>query len=53
MVSFPSDAKRELACGSGLDESPIKTSNVQPCTGLNSKPEAICSLVELILEDPK
>lgn len=51
MFSFPSE--RELACSSGLDESPIKTSNVQQCIGLNFKPEAICSLVELILEDPK
>lgn len=53
MFSFPSDVKREPPCGSGLDESPIKTSNVQQCNGLNFKPEAICSLVELILEDPK
>lgn len=53
MVSFLSDVKRELPCASGLDESPIKTSNVQQCCGLNFKPEAICSLVELILEDPK
>lgn len=53
MFCFPSDVKREPWCSSGLRESPIKTSNVQQCSGLNFKPEAICSLVELILEDPK
>lgn len=36
-----------------LDNCPINTSNVQHYKGLNIKPEAICSLVELSLENPK
>lgn len=36
-----------------LDKCPINTSNVQHYKGLNIKPEAICSLAELILENPK
>lgn len=35
------------------DKCPINTSNVQHYKSLNFKPEAICSLVELILENPK
>lgn len=37
-----------------LDKCPINTSDaVQHHKGLNTKPEAICSLVDLILENPK